>query len=93
LNSAGCLQCKDVETMKDLCICGLRQKNACLLLPASGYRSYSSGALYARGNYGFYWGSSEDSSSGAWGRGFHSGGAGTGSSSRLYGLSVRCISE
>jgi uncharacterized protein (TIGR02145 family) len=65
-----------------------------LMLPAAGDRYiYGSGALYYRGNYGNYWSSSETSSEGAWGLYFYSGYADTGSYYRLFGFSVRCISE
>jgi uncharacterized protein (TIGR02145 family) len=64
-----------------------------LILPAAGPRDVSSGELSLRGYHGGYWSSSEYTSNSTWRLGFHSGGAGTISNSRLYGFSVRCISE
>jgi uncharacterized protein (TIGR02145 family) len=64
-----------------------------LMLPAAGYREYT-GALNDRGKFGYYWSSSEGSSSNyAWYLNFGSDFAGSGHSNRLYGFSVRCISE
>jgi uncharacterized protein (TIGR02145 family) len=64
-----------------------------LMLPAAGYRYYSSGALDDRGNNGSYWSSSEYGSYDAWGLYFSSGLATTNLSDRLYGQSVRCVAE
>ena len=64
-----------------------------LMLPATGVRSSVNGALYSRGDYGNYWGSTESGISGAWLLNFGSSGAGTGFINRTYGHSVRCIAE
>ncbi len=63
-----------------------------LFLPAAGYRSYSGGTLFGRGNDGFYWSSTENGSN-AWNLYFSNGFADTLSSYRTDGMSVRCIAE
>lgn len=64
-----------------------------LMLPAAGYR-YSSGGFGYRGYCGYYWSSSEYSSSKAWYLYSFSGFSGTSSyGGRLLGFPVRCISE
>jgi uncharacterized protein (TIGR02145 family) len=65
-----------------------------LMLPAAGYRDYLSGALITRGTNGFYWSSSELTSSvSARYLNFTSDNAGTSSYFRVDGFSVRCIAE
>ncbi len=69
-----------------------------LMLPAAGYRYpthfHGSGALYARGYYGYYWSSSEYSSWNAYRLKVSSSRTDSGwYSSRLSGHSVRCIAE
>jgi len=65
-----------------------------LMLPAAGYRDFVNGALYYRGNYGYYWSSTEFDNFNAWYLFFYSSGTITYYFySRTYGLSVRCISE
>jgi hypothetical protein len=65
------------------------------MLQATGYRLSHIGRLhYYRGLSGSYWGSSEYTSGvNAWFLYFDSGYADTNDSYRLYGFSVRCISE
>lgn len=63
-----------------------------LTLPAAGYRYITDGTLNSRGNGGTYWSSSENGTSAGY-MNFDSASAGTGSSSRTYGFSVRCVSE
>jgi uncharacterized protein (TIGR02145 family) len=63
-----------------------------LFLPAAGYRSYSNGTLYDRGNDGNYWSSTENGSY-AWYLYFGIGDAGTYDLYRPVGLSVRCVAE
>jgi hypothetical protein len=62
-----------------------------LLLPAAGYRSHYSGALYYRGNNGNYWSSSENGSNNAWNLNFNGGNANTNNNNRRNGFSVRCV--
>jgi uncharacterized protein (TIGR02145 family) len=64
-----------------------------LMLPAAGLRYFTSGALGVRGYDGRYWGSSESSSSLACNLYFDGGSADTYDYGRLFGFSVRCISE
>jgi uncharacterized protein (TIGR02145 family) len=71
---------------------GLRFGNL-LFLPAAGYRVNSNGELLNRGSFGFYWSSTEISSSSAWVLTFFSSSAYTGNSDRTFGFSVRCIAE
>jgi uncharacterized protein (TIGR02145 family) len=63
-----------------------------LTLPASGYRYTTDGALNYRGNFGYYWSSTENGAS-AYGKSFSGSNTYTNSSSRTFGFSVRCISE
>jgi uncharacterized protein (TIGR02145 family) len=63
-----------------------------LTLPAAGFRTNYDGTLIDRGNYGFYWSSSEDDTS-AWYLYFDSSISITTSNYRTYGFSVRCVSE
>ena len=65
-----------------------------LMLPAAGYRDFVNGALYYRGNYGYYWSSTEFDNFNAWYLFFYSSGTITYYFySRTYGLSVRCVAE
>ena len=64
-----------------------------LMLPAAGYRYSSSGSLYDRGTYGYYWSSTQYTSNSAWDLYFISSYAYTGSSLRRDGFSVRCVAE
>ncbi len=65
-----------------------------LILPAAGYRGYSSGASSSQGSYGSYWSSSVPSGS-VYARyvGFSSATLDTGASYRANGFSVRCVQE
>ena len=67
-----------------------------LMLPTAGLRSYNSGSLISRGDYGYYWASTEHSSNSdsAWGLLFYSDFASAGNTGRRNcGFSVRCIAE
>ena len=65
-----------------------------LFLPAAGFRYYDDGALYGRGDGGYYWSSTEGDSYGAWYLVFGSSDASTYYFYyRTYGLSVRCVAE
>jgi uncharacterized protein (TIGR02145 family) len=65
-----------------------------LMLPAAGLRSYENGTLNYRGNYGFYWSSTEYGTNSAWNLLFYSSGADDADSNfRSNGFSVRCIAE
>jgi uncharacterized protein (TIGR02145 family) len=64
-----------------------------LMLPAAGYRYYYDGALNDRGDFGYYWSSTEDGSDAAWLLYFDSSNAYTYSDYRTYGRSVRCVAE
>jgi uncharacterized protein (TIGR02145 family) len=63
------------------------------MLPAAGYRYYYDGALNDRGDFGYYWSSTEDGSDAAWLLYFDSSNAYTYSDYRTYGRSVRCVAE
>ena len=63
-----------------------------LTLPAAGFRSSDDGTLSFRGNYGFYWSSTENGTT-AWDLSFNSSSANTFSDDRAFGFSVRCVSE
>jgi uncharacterized protein (TIGR02145 family) len=64
-----------------------------MTLPAAGLRNYSNGALYNRGNFGYYWSSTENSSI-AYYLNFTSSYVGPANgNSRTSGFSVRCIAE
>ncbi len=62
--------------------------------PASGYRNYSSGALYAVGSYGCCWSSAPGSATYAYYLDFHSGYVNPlGLNYRAYGFAVRPVRE
>jgi uncharacterized protein (TIGR02145 family) len=64
-----------------------------LTLPAAGYRSDTNGSLSSRGNYGFYWGSTENGTN-AFGLVFNSSTVYPASyGNRTGGFSLRCIAE
>jgi uncharacterized protein (TIGR02145 family) len=64
-----------------------------LMLPAAGGRDFGNGALYNRGNSGYYWSSTEFGSSYAWYLYFGSSDADTYDYYRTFGLSVRCVAD
>ncbi len=65
-----------------------------LMLPAAGGRIGDDGQLFVRGDFGFYWSSSEYGADYAWYLNFFNGGASTGSYGlRQYGFSLRCVAE
>jgi uncharacterized protein (TIGR02145 family) len=66
-----------------------------LILPVTGSRIHTNGALYSRGFFGHYWSSSETSSNGAWHMSFSSGIVGTyeTTDNRWRGMSIRCVAE
>jgi uncharacterized protein (TIGR02145 family) len=64
-----------------------------LMLPAAGYRQFSSGALLNRGNSVKYWSSSEFGSYFAWNLYFDSEDAISDSNFRWFGYSVRCVKQ
>ena len=65
-----------------------------LMLPAAGYRDYHyDGALYDRGDSGYYWSSTQTSTPDAWTLYFYSSNAGTYFSNRRNGFPVRCVAE
>lgn len=63
-----------------------------LTLPAAGSRGNTNGALGGRGSNGYYWSSTENSTS-AWALNFASSSASSNSNGRANGFSVRCISD
>ena len=63
-----------------------------LTLPAAGFRFYTNGTLDYRGNLGYYWSSTENSTN-AWFLYFDSSSAYTTLANRTNGFSVRCVSE
>jgi uncharacterized protein (TIGR02145 family) len=64
-----------------------------LMLPAAGFRNGTSGALFGRGDGGYYWCNSEYNSLSAWYLNFFSGNAHTTSGYRRDGFSIRCIED
>ncbi|MEY3368946.1 MAG: hypothetical protein RI973_2101 [Bacteroidota bacterium] len=64
-----------------------------LFLPVTGYRIYNLGALFSRGDNGFYWSSTENGSVNAWYLFFSSSSVNTYYNYRSSGISVRCVSE
>jgi len=64
-----------------------------LMLPATGTRNHSDGALYFRGVRGNYWSSTQSTSDNAEFLSFDSFSAETDSNYKAYGYSVRCITE
>jgi uncharacterized protein (TIGR02145 family) len=65
--------------------------NTATVLPASGYRNTSSGALSNTGYGGNYWSSSTGNTSGAYYLSFYSSGVNTDNAGRGYGFTVRCV--
>ncbi len=63
------------------------------MLPAAGVRDYDDGALYLRGNRGYYWSSTGYDDYYAWYLYFDSSDAGTYDDYRTCGTSVRCVAE
>jgi uncharacterized protein (TIGR02145 family) len=64
-----------------------------LMLPAAGYRSYSSGSLVARGGSGYYWSSSKDAPT-MWSIAFSQNGAfAYNDHNGREGYSVRCVAD
>jgi len=63
-----------------------------LTLPAAGFRSFSNGALNYRGDFGYYWSSTENGTY-AYSLTFTSSYANPYYLKRTYGFSVRCVSE
>jgi uncharacterized protein (TIGR02145 family) len=71
-----------------------KQTGKSIFLPAAGYRYYGDGSLYNVGYYGYYWSSTGDDSSYAYGLYFNSDGAGLYSYyGRRDGLSLRPVAE
>jgi uncharacterized protein (TIGR02145 family) len=64
-----------------------------LMLPAAGYRYFSTGSLYHRGYFGYYWTTTEGSTGQAWRLGFGTSGAGLNTLQFSRGFSVRCVVE
>ncbi|MFM7402021.1 MAG: hypothetical protein ACKO4W_14075, partial [Bacteroidota bacterium] len=64
-----------------------------LMLPAAGVRFFVDGALYDRGDGGYYWSSTEFGSNDAWTLYFSSSNAYTSYDDRASGRSVRCVAE
>ncbi|MFN9115189.1 MAG: hypothetical protein ACK5XN_34450, partial [Bacteroidota bacterium] len=64
-----------------------------LMLLAAGSRFSGNGALNNRGNFGYYWSSTESDNGYAWNLYFLSSDAYTSGSGRTRGLSVRCVAE
>jgi uncharacterized protein (TIGR02145 family) len=64
-----------------------------LTLPTAGYRSYTNGALFNRGDYGFYWSSTEVGFNARLLIVYISNADANGTFSRPNGFSVRCVSE
>ena len=65
-----------------------------LTLPAAGFRRANDGTLFYRGGNGFYWSSTESSTTGGYFLGFDGSGGGSGAgANRTTGMPVRCISE
>ncbi len=63
-------------------------------LPAAGYRNSSDGSLTNRGNSGYYWAGTQNSTTNGYNLAFGSGGVGPQNGDvKSYGFSVRCVSE
>jgi uncharacterized protein (TIGR02145 family) len=67
--------------------------NSVLKLHAAGYLNYSSGALNYRGTYGYYWSSTQLSSTTGSSLNFGSSYSGMSYSTKAYGFSLRCIKD
>jgi hypothetical protein len=67
--------------------------NSGLKLHASGYLYMTDGSLNDRGVRGYYWSSTQISTSSSYGLRFFDAGCGMGSYGKAYGFSVRCVRE
>jgi uncharacterized protein (TIGR02145 family) len=67
--------------------------NSALKLHAAGYLAYLDGGLWDRGNFGIYWSSKQDNNTNGWHLYFQAAECSMISSSKAYGLSVRCIKD
>ncbi|MDE5509582.1 fibrobacter succinogenes major paralogous domain-containing protein [Elizabethkingia meningoseptica] len=64
-----------------------------LMLPAAGFRNFAGGSLINRGDYGFYWSSSEATFGATNFLLFYSSSVAVYDYNRASGLSVRCVAE
>ncbi len=60
-------------------------------LPAVGYRVYDNGRLLKQGSEGYYWSSTQISSTNGYHWNFNSGNSNLNSNPKAYGFSVRCV--
>jgi len=67
--------------------------NSVLKLHAAGYLDYSGGSLDTRGSYGYYWSSTQNSSTSGGTLGFGGGSSYMGSNPKAYGFSLRCLRD
>ncbi len=64
-----------------------------LKLHAAGCLNYGDGSLSGRGSYGYYWSSSQDTSSYGWALDFDSGYSNVDGNYKALGFSVRCLRD
>jgi hypothetical protein len=64
-----------------------------LKLPAAGYLYLTDGSLNYRGSYGYYWSSTQNSTTHGWSLGFLSGYCSMSSNNKALGLPTRCIRD
>ena len=62
-------------------------------LPAAGNRNNSNGQLNNRGNNGYYWSSTYNSTTNGYNLNFNSGSTNINNNNRSNGFSVRCVAE
>jgi hypothetical protein len=67
--------------------------NSGLKMHTAGYLGNSNGSLYNRGSGGYFWSSTQFVSTDAWSLYFFSGGSYMGSSTKVFGFSVRCLRD
>ena len=68
--------------------------DSALKMHAAGFLDYSDGSLYDRGDYGFYWSSTQSDATNGWILFFYGGGSNADSNfDKADGLSTRCIRD
>ena len=60
---------------------------------AAGYLNNTNGLLNNRGTNGYYWSSSQNSSTNGWNLNFNSGNSNMNNNNKAYGFSVRCLRD
>jgi len=72
--------------------CTLPNNSGCIFLPASGFRNYSNGVLFDQVSNGYYWSSTQGSSTTGYGLHFYSASSYPATNdNKALGFSIRCV--